>query len=55
MDKEPPPPRMANRCPLCATWQVNDLLLRAHLMGEHKRTRDEADALIAAYNPLVGA
>ena len=57
MDNEPPPERMHNRCPLCMAYipkQTNKDYIEAkvlHVVGMHHRTVEEANDLIARYNP----
>ena len=57
MDKELPPERMHNRCPLCMIYiprQANKGYIESkvlHVVGVHHRTIEEANDLISRYNP----
>jgi len=46
IEDKSPPESMRNRCPLCQAVQKD---VTRHLTTVHKRTQEEADALIKAY------
>ena len=51
-EKEAPPDRMIDRCPLCSIRVGAGLeKLLPHLVKDHKRTSTEAEALVGKYNP----
>ena len=45
-EHEPPPKRMANRCPLCTQRWPTQTAIHAHLVCDHRRTGPAATELI---------